>query len=111
MRRAYSLSLNTMLRPSERLVGRMRASMVKPFLRFRRGVELTVSAGLAPGRHDPARPSSPDGGAGAADKVHAVERHTAILNNRLFAPMGMRMSVLDQSAADFRREPFAQRSS
>jgi hypothetical protein len=40
-----------------------------------------------------------------------VERHTAILNNRLFAPMGMRMSVLDQSAADFRREPFAQRSS
>ena len=75
-----------MLRPFEMSVGRMRVSMVKPCLRFRAGVEGMVSAGLAPGRHDPARPSSPDGGGGAADKVHAVKRHAAILNNRPLAP-------------------------
>ena len=111
MRKAYSLSLNTMLRPSDMSVGRMRASMLKPFLRFRPGVEVMVSAGLAPGRHDPARPSSLSGGGGAADKVHAVKRHTAILMNRPFAHLGMGMSVVARSAADFRRELFVPRRS
>src|SRR5271157_2041877 len=74
MRKAYSRSLKTRLRPSERSLGQMRVSRLKPCFRFRPGAEATVSAGRGPGRHEPARPSSAFGDCAGAEKVQEAKR-------------------------------------